>query len=293
MQSTDSGVDEEDDEGEEDLPQSELHPLLKHRPPREQLEPNMQISPFDVRFSQGRASPEFRDGRLIEETLQLIKAIRCEDSKQEPGTWRLEAPFPAIEILQWRCKLRDELTGRPRLDPKTGGELYDGESKWFTLDNRRLYCLQRVAAKLWPDKAVVDVVELPPGPLTRARQLKKFRTLDRGRSIMIGARHSSEPPVHWCWRRTVGAETEESEPDADKCFVHLRRRPRGDNRQRRASDAAMGESDTNCQGVEDKTDAQESSAASNPWWLSIVAFLVVYMLLRFIGRVAVVATKQL
>jgi len=174
MQSPDSDVDEDDDEGEEDLQQSDLSPVLGRRPPRDQLEPNMQISPFDVRFSQGRASPEFRDGRLIEETVQLIQAVRCEDGTQEPATWRLEAPFPAIEILQWRCKLRDDQTGRPRLDPKTGGELYDRETKWFTLDNRRLYCLQRVAAKLWPDKAVVDVVELPSGPLTRARQLKNF-----------------------------------------------------------------------------------------------------------------------
>lgn len=292
MQSPDSDVDEDDDEGEEDLQQSDLSPVLGRRPPREHLELNMQISPFDVRFSQGRASPEFRDGRLIEETVQLIQAVRCEDGTQEPATWRLEAPFPAIEILQWRCKLRDDQTGRPRLDPKTGGELYDRETKWFTLDNRRLYCLQRVAAKLWPDKAVVDVVELPSGPLTRARQLKKFRTLDRGRSILVGTRHAGDaPPVHWCWRRAVGAETEESEPDVDKCFVHQRRRPRGDSRQRRGSDAAMVARDTGCQGLEDMADAHESSA-SNPWWLSIVGFLGVYVLLRVIGRMAVLATRH-
>lgn len=38
------------------------------------------------------------------------------------------------------------------------------EDRWFTLDNRRLYCLQKVAVSLWPDRAVAQVCCLPLGP---------------------------------------------------------------------------------------------------------------------------------
>ena len=98
---------------------------------------------------------------------------------------RLEAPFPSIEVMPWRCKLRDGATGRPRIDPATGGELYDAEDHLFALDNRRLYCLQKAAAAVWPARVLVDVVELPPGVPSSVRQLKKFRTLNRGQSILI------------------------------------------------------------------------------------------------------------
>ena len=38
------------------------------------------------------------------------------------------------------------------------------EDRWFTLDNRSLYCLQKVAVSLWPDRAVAEVCCLPLGP---------------------------------------------------------------------------------------------------------------------------------
>jgi len=207
--------------------------------------PNKQMSPFDVRFSQMRARSQFRDGRLVQTAIEEIQPVRHPSAKEvavEGGgagdgpvtesskleeVWRLEAPFPPIEVLHWRCKLRDEQTGRPRIDPKTGGECYD-EHRWFTLDNRRLYCLQKVAASLHPARAVIDVVELPPGSLTRARQIKKFRTLDSGRSIMIGGRDGRgvEHRLRWSWREATGTEAEASEPDVDNCHVQMRRRPR-------------------------------------------------------------------
>ena len=39
--------------------------------------------------------------------------------------WHLEAPFPPIEVMRWRCKLRDDATGRPLVDPKTGEQFLD------------------------------------------------------------------------------------------------------------------------------------------------------------------------
>lgn len=43
-----------------------------------------------------------------------------------PAAPRLEAPFPPIEVLRWRCKLRDETTGRPLLDDR-GREMFEQE----------------------------------------------------------------------------------------------------------------------------------------------------------------------
>ncbi|CAK0906659.1 unnamed protein product [Prorocentrum cordatum] len=99
---------------------------------------------MDIRFSQMKMRHLFGDGRRIAEAIQAIRQVPCteEESAAHAGAkWRLEFPFPPIEVVRWRCKLRDN-TGRPRLDPDTGEELYDSEENWFTLDNRRLYCLQ-------------------------------------------------------------------------------------------------------------------------------------------------------
>lgn len=236
-----------DGEGDEDVDDDEADapaqlPAGRKRAARESspVAPNMRISPFDVRFSQMRVRESFRDGRLLHETIQQIEARRCDVDADKASSacadspnpcWLLEAPFPAIHILQTRCKLRDEQTGRPRLDAETGRQLYDPEDHWFTLDNRRLYCLQRVASALLPAQVYIDVVELPPGALSSGRHLRKFRTLDRGRSIHIGAR--DETLTRWSWREAAGlCETgdQNSEPDAESRDVQIRRRPRGSDR---------------------------------------------------------------
>merc|ERR1719291_866222 len=89
----------------------------------------------------------------------------------------------------------------------------------FTLDNRRLVCYQRAAVALWPERAVVRVIELPPQSLTRMRQVRKFRTLDSGKTVMLGSRLEDEALARWSWR------------EAGR--VKMRRRPRGDPRGRR------------------------------------------------------------
>merc|ERR1719188_1511434 len=116
-----------------------------------------------------------------------IKAVRLPEADSCGATWLLEAPFPPIEVLPYQCKLRDE-HGRPLLDTETGGEIWDAEDHTFTLDNRRLVCYQKAAAALWPERAVVEVIELPPQSLTRMRQVRKFRTLDSGKTVMMGSR---------------------------------------------------------------------------------------------------------
>ncbi|CAK9109358.1 Hypothetical protein (Fragment) [Durusdinium trenchii] len=136
-----------------------------------------------------RANPLFRDGRSLEKAIEEIQKVpwsgSCEES--EKPVWRLKAPFPPIEVMKWRCKLRDEATGRPLVDPATGGELLDAEDKWYTLDNRRLYCLQKVAASLWPDRAVAEVCCLPPGLRGSLRRERWVKPVGYGPALLEGA----------------------------------------------------------------------------------------------------------
>jgi len=129
--------------------------------------------------------------RLADTVLQIRKERLTEAEQAEHGsdyTWKLMFPFPKIEVIRWRCKLRDNKTGRPKIDPITGDEMYDSEDHWFTLDNRRLYCLQEAAMSVYPQKCVAEVALIISGPHNHMRELRKFRTLDRGQSAMIGSR---------------------------------------------------------------------------------------------------------
>jgi len=214
-----------DQDWDDDSPEDTGSPTRQQRAAKGTLR---QVSPFDIRFSQLRARAEFRDARSVETAIEEIKSIRCDtaDDLMTPETpiWLLQAPFPTIEVMQWRCKLREISTGRPRVDSKTGGEIYASQEHLFALDNRRLYCLQQAAAKLWPEKVVVEVLDLPSGTPTRLRELKKFRTNDSGRSILIGGRGEGETLFRWSWRDRVGVEDDVSDANAEDCPVHMRRR---------------------------------------------------------------------
>jgi len=235
------------------------------------------VSPFDIRFSQMRARTEFRDGRSVEEALESIKAVRCEqtDGETDGPVWVLKAPFPPIEVLPWRCKLRDE-QGKPMLCAETGGELWDADDNIFSLDNRRLYCFQKAAAALWPDRVVIDVVELPPQSLTTSsRQVRKFRTLDCGESILIGERAApgdDKDLKRWSWREAVGlAPREAVTKDAANVCVQMRRRPRGDSHRggRRNWDL-----DSEANVSSDKVESGTSP------WSGLVLFAAIYCSLR-------------
>jgi hypothetical protein len=162
------------------------------------------ISPLDARFSQKKMRHRFWNGNLLADVAPLVQVIRCsaEEEAQHSARWKLQAPFPEIEVVRWRCKLRDEKTGRPKTDPQSGKVLYDQEEHLFTLDNRRLYCLQLAAATVWPEQCMVEVVELPAGPPEFKHEMKKFKTMDSGKSILIGSRQPGDtvPFVRWCWR---------------------------------------------------------------------------------------------
>lgn len=284
----------------------------------QRLVANLQLCPLDIRFSQFRARSRFRDGKLLADSEAMIRAVPITPGaasssatgsssgtqgdkeavdRDSSADFLLETPFPPIQVLQWRCKLRDG-QGRPRTDPKTGGELYDNEDRWFSLDNRRLYCLQKAAIRVWPQRVVANVVELPPGPLTRTRtrQLKKFRTFDRGKTILIGGRNEvtqmindagkqeqANIAVKWSWREKVGQEADaDSEPDIHNAHIQMRRRRRENERGRggRDSDAHR----RRLGGVKDQPESGFLPAWTTSWG-GIFLFCFIYLCLRIVAKV--------
>lgn len=170
-----------------------------------------QADPLDIRFSQKKMRHMFFNGNLLADVAPLVQTVRCSSAEEalHGARWRVVAPFPAIEVVRWRCKLRDERTGRPKVD-HSGQIIYDSEEHLFTLDNRRLHCLQLAATRVWPDRCITDVSELPPGPPEQMHEMKKFKTLDCGKSIMIGSKMDKVPFVQWSWRRRLQVADEDA-----------------------------------------------------------------------------------
>jgi len=138
------------------------------------------ICPLALRFSQDHIRPEFQ-GRATD-IEAAIKAI-----KTKPGTGDydivLVPPFPAIEIIRGHLK---------------GGS--DDSDHWLSLDNRRLYCLQRAAAAHWPLRVAVEVEALR-SPTEGMR--KKVNSSVDGLSVGIG--HSWHSLIgRWDWHEAVG-----------------------------------------------------------------------------------------
>lgn len=158
------------------------------------------LSPFAIRFTQEGIRTTFRDGRAVE-------ASRAEITSR-PGVGDydliLDAPFPAIEIIRWAP--RHQLRGASSEESTTDEEAEERElagEQWFTYDNRRLYCLQRAAAELWPRRvaAVVQVMYASDANALR----RKFDTASQGRSVTVCRHvHGDEAPLFtWSWRRSV------------------------------------------------------------------------------------------
>jgi hypothetical protein len=140
------------------------------------------ISPLAVRFSQQRIRATFRDGLEVEASMRQITV--------EPGAGDydiiLKAPFPTIEIIRW----------------SQNGRKKGGHEHWFSFDNRRLYCLQRVAAQYWPKRvgAAVEVMYADPGQIR-----KKLDSQTSGLSVSIGHAFATARQLdEWSWRSYVG-----------------------------------------------------------------------------------------
>uniref|UniRef100_A0A7S0A724 Uncharacterized protein n=1 Tax=Pyrodinium bahamense TaxID=73915 RepID=A0A7S0A724_9DINO len=151
------------------------------------------ISPFAIRFTQEHIRTTFRDGRLVEASLNEVQAL--------PGTDGydivLRAPFPNIEIIRWSSPCQAQGAAVASCCPvrKEEGRC----THWFTLDNRRLYCLQCAAAVHWPRRVavVVDLLYADPGSVR-----KKYDSTTHGCSVSV--RHSCKGPELGTWRWQEG-----------------------------------------------------------------------------------------
>lgn len=137
------------------------------------------ISPLAVRFSQGKIHPFFHERGPISEVMSQMK-FKTEDGKRIK---RIDPPFPPIRLLHL----------------KEQGVL-------VTLDNRRLYALQRFALQEWPTPCLVRALcvdELTP---TRLRaENRKFTNRLCGLQMEVESRSNAFDTFSWV---TEAAHTE-------------------------------------------------------------------------------------
>jgi len=142
------------------------------------------ISPLAVRFTQQRIRTTFRDGRDVEASINEISA----------GTGAgdydiiLTAPFPTIEIIRYSPNGRG-----------AGGQ--GNDDHWFSFDNRRLYCLQRMAAEHWPKHVgvAVEVLYADNGAIR-----KKLDSLSCGLTVSIGHAFATADELdEWDWQQDI------------------------------------------------------------------------------------------
>eukprot|EP00401_Gymnodinium_catenatum_P051672 CAMPEP_0117480262 /NCGR_PEP_ID=MMETSP0784-20121206/12302_1 /TAXON_ID=39447 /ORGANISM="" /LENGTH=389 /DNA_ID=CAMNT_0005274699 /DNA_START=173 /DNA_END=1342 /DNA_ORIENTATION=+ len=152
------------------------------------------VSPLALRFTQEHIRSTFRDGRDVEAARSQI------DVKPGYGGYDLilRAPFPDIEVIRYAPK--GGKRGLVGSDDAPDGE-DEGEAHWYTFDNRRLYCLQSVAAEHWP-KSVAAEVEVvyadPDGSMHR-----KYDSTSCGSVVSIRRHSGVSAHAKWDWRRAV------------------------------------------------------------------------------------------
>ncbi|CAD7934276.1 unnamed protein product [Amoebophrya sp. A120] len=107
------------------------------------------------------------------------------NQKADRPKYLLTHPFPVIRVMKHRPKIRDS-NGKPVMDKRTN-QVKLGKEEWFSVDNRRLLCLQRRAVlyeELFDIDCYVTGVEMFDD--THFSEIKKFRTRTNGETIEIG-----------------------------------------------------------------------------------------------------------
>lgn len=129
------------------------------------------VSPLSVRFSQGKIHPFFHERGPISEVLLQIQAT----SDFGGTTKRIDPPFPPMRLLYLRQQ----------------GVL-------VTLDNRRLYALQKFALQEWPAVCLAKALcvdELTPTRLKAEN--RKFTNRVGGLQIEIESRSNAFDKFSW------------------------------------------------------------------------------------------------
>jgi len=156
------------------------------------------ICPLALRFSQDHIRPEFQG-----QATDIEAAIKAIKTKPGSGDYDivLVPPFPAIEIIRGHLK--------------SGGSCGDSDH-WLSLDNRRLYCLQRAALAHWPLRTAV-AVEALRAPTEGMR--KKVNSSVDGLSVGIG--HSPKQLIdRWDWHESVQGLAEKTLQGATAVAAH-------------------------------------------------------------------------
>eukprot|EP00928_Gymnodinium_smaydae_P022700 TRINITY_DN18981_c0_g1_i1.p1 TRINITY_DN18981_c0_g1~~TRINITY_DN18981_c0_g1_i1.p1 ORF type:complete len:612 (+),score=86.48 TRINITY_DN18981_c0_g1_i1:60-1895(+) len=151
------------------------------------------LNPLSVRFSQARINPSFSDGAEFQGAIDECMHVSCLVNGKDRVF--LRTPFPPIEVVAWRPKLRNP-DGTALKDSASGAPVF-GDERWFTMDNRRLYCLQRAALAVWPRLCCmsVNIIESVPGD---RKIMGKFKTTTEGASICVGhAKDAAEDCEVW------------------------------------------------------------------------------------------------
>lgn len=145
------------------------------------------LNPLAIRFTQSFVRKTFQNGTSLDEAITQIESL--------PGNDRydliLKAPFPLIEVVRWSPKTR---TGSPEL-PEWSRETGD---LWFSFDNRRLCCLQRAAAAMWPKRVGIAVEVLYTRDMNAI--WKKCTTTNCGRNVNYGTSTKDAADGVWDWR---------------------------------------------------------------------------------------------
>jgi len=190
------------------------------------------------------------------------------------NSYNLTAPFPVIEVIRWRPKLRNS-DGKPKIDER-GMELY-GREKWFSFDNRRLFCSQKKTCQLLAEKKInptkvvnMEVIEVDVrDSKSRNRELRKFRTACEGRCVEIG--HREEPNLpRWDWRTATGQPPVEEEEHGSPLYA---------SGQPRRGNPLRKEPKYNPNRDKWTTSSAKQAKPINVWTSSFI-FLGVYCLLR-------------
>lgn len=136
------------------------------------------ISPFSLRFKQDHVSSNLKDGTPLESAIGQIRCRRVTSTDEYDVV--LDTPFHDIKVARW-----------------FQAEHGRADAHWFSLNSRRLYCLQKAAASLWPQRVAVSVEVLY---LALCDPRCKCESTSVGRSIFITEDSST---VLWDWRRHV------------------------------------------------------------------------------------------
>jgi len=157
------------------------------------------VNPCSIRFSQSLVQSHFHDKRPTAKAVGEIRGRLTStrwlgdflDRKQVEPDVHLHPPFPYIRVLAG--------ADSQRYLQKYGKEAHggDSESLLYTIDNRRLFCLQQAAMRRWPKRCTVDV--LVTDRLPYQRHAKKFDNHREGHCVQVGDGRAGSDIGMWCW----------------------------------------------------------------------------------------------